>query len=193
MVLPLLALGLWVGIVAVPAARMYLELRQVTGNVKNATVTVGEFHTTIPPETFVAFAVNDAVVTHSHVITAVNLPGALMEMPVSLATVTPEVWYPKRLEMWTWRALATVVSCLTAWLLAGLGVEALVGRRRMRWPWALLGSIGCVLLLLIVGGFYFGASEGEGRAWVLAGLGLWLVLFGVLPVAWIRQGIDGRG
>ena len=192
MVLPVVAMGLWVGIVAVPATRTYLELREVTGNVKNATVTVGTFHTTIPPETFAAFAVNDAVVTHSHVITAVNLPGALMEMPVSLATTLPEVWYPKRLEMWTWRAMATVVSCLPAWWLVVLGVEALVGRRKLRWPWAVLGGVACGLLLVMFWGFLFGGSAAAGGGWVFAGLGLWIVLFAVLPVAWVKQGIEGR-
>ena len=191
--LPLLALVVWVGIVAVPAASMYTELRAVTGNVKNATVTEGTRRTTIPPETFLAYAVNEAVVTHSHVITALNLPGALMEMPVSLATTLPEVWYPNRLELWTWRAVATVVSCLPAWWLAGLGLEALAGRRRLRWPWAALGGVACALLLMMLGGFLFGVSSDGAGGWVYAGLLLWIVLFAVLPVVWVQQGIDSRG
>lgn len=187
LVLPLLAVVGWVGIVAVPAGRMYSELRAVTGNVKNAMVGVGAFHTTIPPERFAAYAVNEAVVTHSHVITAMNLPGALMEMPISLATTTPEAWYPKRLDEWTSRALATVVYCLPAWWVVGLGLEALVGRRRLRWPWPVLGGVACGLLLVMLGGFLFGVSAGAGGGWVYAGLGLWIVLFAVLPVAGVRQ------
>lgn len=191
--LPLLALAVWVGIVAVPAMSIYNELRAVTGNVKNATVTEGTRRTTIPPESFAAYAVNEAVVTHSHVITALNLPGALMEMPVSLATTLPEVWYPRRLELWTWRALATVVSCLPAWWLAGLGLEALLGRRRLRWPWVALGGAACGLLLVMLGGFLFGVSAGPGGGWVYAGLVLWIVLFAVLPGAAVRQGMESRG
>lgn len=193
MLLPLLALVVWVGIVAVPAASMYRELRSVTGNVKNATVMEGTLRTTIPPETFLAYAVNEAVVTHSHVITALNLPGALMQMPVSLATTLPEVWYPKRLELWTWRALATLVSSLPAWWLVGLGVEALLGQRRLRWLWAMVGSGACGLFLLILWGLLFGSSAHAGGEWVYVGLGMWIVLFAVLPVAWMRQGIERKG
>lgn len=191
--LPLLALVVWVGIVAVPAVSMYRDLRAVTGNVRNATVTEGTRLMTIPPETFLAYAVNEAVVTHSHVITALNLPGALMEMPVSLATTLPEVWYPRRLELWTWRALATVVSCLPAWWLVGLGLEALVGLRRLWWPWAALGGVACGLQLVMLGGFLFGVSAGPGGGWVYIGLVLWIVLFAVLPVAWVQQRIEDKG
>lgn len=190
--LPVAAVVMWVGIVAVPAGRMYSELSAVTGNVKNATVSVGTFHTTIPPEKFAAFAANEAVVTRSHVITAVNLPGALMDMPVSLATTQPESWYPKRLDEWTPRAVATLIYCLPAWWVVGLGMEALAGRRRLRWPWVVLGGVLCGLLVVLLGGFLSGASAAAGGGWVYAGLGLWIVLFAVLPVAGIKQGIEGR-
>jgi hypothetical protein len=189
MLLPVMAVVVWLGIVAGPAAMMDHELRRVTGNVKNATVSVGTFHTTIPPERFLAFAVNEAVVTHSHVITAVNLPGALMEMPISLATTVPEEWYPKPLDWWTWMAIGTLFYCLPAWWLVGLGVEALVGPRRLRWPWAVLGGVLCGMLMVLLAGFLFGGSTANhaGGGWVFAGLGLWIVLFALLPVAWVRQ------
>jgi hypothetical protein len=194
-VLPLLAVVVWVGIVAVPASRLDLRLRQVTGNVRNANVGVGTFHTTIPPSRFGVYAMNATVVTHSHVITAVNLPGAMVEMPVSLATTQPEAWFPKRLDEPTWRVVATPAYGLPAWWVVGLGLEALVGRRRLRWPWMVLGVVLSGLMALTVCGFLFGWSVGSGSGWVYAGLGLWTALFAVLPVAWVRQrkqGIEGR-
>lgn len=189
MLLPVMAVVVWLGMVAGPAARMDHELRRVTGNAKNATVPVDTFHTTIPPQRFLAFAVNEAVVTHSHLITAVNLPGALMEMPISLATTVPEEWYPKHLDLWTWMAMGTLFYCLPAWWLVGLGVEALCGPRQLRWPWAVLGFMLCGLLMVLLAGFLFGASTSSraGGGWVFAGLGWWIVLFALLPVAWVRR------
>jgi hypothetical protein len=189
MLLPVMAVVVWLGMVAGPAARMDHELRRVTGNVKNATVSVGTFHTTISPQRFAAFAVNEAVLTHSHALTAMNFPGALMEMPISLATTVPEAWYPKQLESWTWMAMATLFYCLPAWWLVGLGVEALVGPRQLRWQWAGLGLVMCGLLVVLLAGFLFGTSTSNhaGGGWVFAGLGLWIVLFALLPVAWARR------
>jgi hypothetical protein len=193
-VLPLLAVVVWVGIVAVPAVMLDLQLRQVTGNVRNANVGVGTFHTTIPPRRFGVYALNATVVTHSHVITAVNLPGAMVEMPVSLATTQPEAWFPKGLDQTTGRVVATLVYGLPAWWVVGLGLEALLGRRRLRWPWMVLGVILSGLMGLTACGFLFGWSGGNGSGWVYAGLGLWTALFAVLPVAWVRRRIvGGRG
>ena len=188
--LPLGAMAVWLGMVAVPAVQMDLELRQVTGNVKNATVAVGSFQSTIPPSHFAAYAVNEAVVTHSHVLTAMNLPGALMEMPVSVATTRPEKKKKRRLDVWTGRAWTMPVYCLPAWWLVGLGIEALLGRRRLHWPVAVLGGVVCGLLVVMLCGFLLGASTADkaGGWWVFAGLGMWIALFAVVPVAGVLRG-----
>lgn len=189
LLLPALALLVWVGIVATPAARMYLALKSIAQTGKSATVTVGAFHATIVPESFAAFAVNYAVVTHSHALTAMDLPGAFMEMPISLATTRPAEWYPRRLDLWTGRALTMPIYCLPAWWLVGLGLDALLGRRRVRWPGLVLGSVLCGLFVVMLGGFLSGVSvsNGAGGGWVFAGLGLWIALFAMLPVAWVKQ------
>jgi hypothetical protein len=58
MLLPALALGVWPGIAAVPSVGTYVALRQMARGGKDATVSVGKFHTTIPPGSWIAlFAV----------------------------------------------------------------------------------------------------------------------------------------
>jgi hypothetical protein len=189
MLLPGVALAVWAVIVAVPAVGTYVELRQVTRGGRNATVSAGRFHTTIPPERFLAFAVNAAVVTRSHAMTAMNLPGALVEMPVGVAMTHPSVWYPKDLDQWTGSLLAMPVLCLPAWWMVGLGVEALLGRRRLRWPLLLLGCVLWGMFVALLGGVVLGWTPQDPAAggWVYAGLGLWIALFAVIPAAGLRQ------
>ena len=185
--LPVLAMLVWVMAVGLSAVGMYRTLQGVTQPGQNATVELGAFHETIPPEKFVPFAVNYAVLTHSHVLTAVYLPGAFLQMPVSLATTMPEEWYPRRLDEWTRRGVMLPLLCLPAWWLVGLAMEALLGERRLRWPAIALGCVLCGMLLVVLGGFLFGASGEAGGGWVYAGLMMWIVLFALLPLAGVRQ------
>jgi hypothetical protein len=181
----MLAMWGWLLIVGFAAVGVYRELQTVTRPGQSATVGLGAFHETIPPQRFAAFAVNDAVLTHSHALTAIYLPGALLEMPLSLATTAPEEWYPRRLDEWTQRALWMPVLSMPAWWMIGLAAEALLGRRRLRWPAVFLGSVLCALLAFVLAGFLLGAGAASG--WVYAGLAMWIALFAALPAVAIEQ------
>ncbi len=193
--LPCLALAAWAVIVAVPTVRTYVQLRPIARLGKNATVSAGKFHTTIPPGSFAPFAVNSSVVTRSHALTALNLPGALLEMPVAVALTHPSEWYPKRLDQWTPSLLAMPISCLPAWWLVGLAIDALLGRRRLRWPLALLGCVLCGMFALLLADYVLARTPGDQGpgGWVYVGLGMWIVLFAVLPAAWAVRSVVLRG
>jgi len=192
--LPVVALAVWTVVIALPAVQTYSRLRAIGAQGKNATVTVGTFHGTILAENFWSFAVNEAVVTHSHALTAMQLPGALVEMPLAIALTNPSLWYPKELDEWTWSLLETPLYCLPAWWLVGLGLEGLLGRRWVRWPSLLLGSVAWGTFAFMLCEYLLGWML-PGRAvegWVVAGFGLWIVLFAVLPAAWVRRVLRGR-
>jgi hypothetical protein len=184
------ALAVWAAVIAVPAVQTYWTLRAIGAQGKNATVSVGTFHGTILPENFRPFAVNEAVVTHSHALTAIAMPGALVEMPLTIALTNPSLWYPMQMDEWTWSLLETPLYCLPAWWLVGIGMEGLLGQRRVRWPLLLVGSVAWATFAFMLCEYLLGwllpghAVEG----WVVAGFGLWLGLFGVLPAAWILRG-----
>ncbi len=182
----MLALVVWGVVVAVPAVRTYGELRAVARQGKRAAVTVGAFHGTVLAENFLPFAVNAAVVTHAHAITAMELPGALVEMPVAIALTNPSLWYPRRLDVWTGSLVAMPVYGLPAWWLAGLGLEGLVGRRRLRWPLLVLGSAIWGMMVFLLCGYVAGwtVPGHAAQGWVVAGFGLWIGLLGVLPATW---------
>jgi hypothetical protein len=191
--LPVLALVVWGIVVAVPAVRTYWRLRAIGEQGKNAAVVVGAFQGTILPENFLPFALNSAVVTHSHAITAMELPGALVEMPIAIALTNPSLWYPKQMDEWTGSLVAMPIYCLPGWWLVGLGLEGLVGRRRVGWPLLLLGSaMGGMFVFLLCGYLVGWTVPGHAvEGWVVAGFGLWIALFAVLSAAWILRGRRG--
>ncbi|MGA7155795.1 MAG: hypothetical protein WBY53_03045 [Acidobacteriaceae bacterium] len=193
--LPWLASAVWVVVVGVPAVRTYVQLRPLARAGRNAAVSAGRFQGVIPPSSFAAFAVNAAVVTRSHALTAMNMPGALLEMPVAVALVHPAEWYPKRLGEWTPSLLVMPVCCLPAWWLVGLGLDSLLGWRRMHSLMALLGAVLCAMFLLLLAGYVLGwtAVDHGPAGWVYAGLGSWTAMFAVVPVAWVVQVWRGRG
>jgi len=188
--LPVVGVSVWVWVIALPAVQTYRALRAIGTQGKNAAVSVGTFHATILAENFWPFAVNEAVVTHSHALTAIAMPGALVEMPLTIALTNPSLWYPKQMDEWTWSLLEAPLYCLPAWWLVGLGMEGLLGRRRVRWPLLLLGSVAWATFAFMLCEYLLGwllpghAVEG----WVVAGFGLWIALFSVLPAVWILRG-----
>lgn len=184
--LPVLAMLLWVAVVGSSAVGMYRALQAVTRPGQNATVHLGAFHETIPPRNFVPFAVNDAVLTHSHVLTAIYLPGALLQMPSSLAITVPEQWYPRRLDEWTLRCIMLPLLSLPAWWLVGLAMESLLGGRRLPWPALATGGLLCALFAALLVGSWLGAPGDAGGDWASEGLTLWMVLFALLPLAALR-------
>lgn len=195
MLLPLLSLLVWAGIVALPFAQQLRTLhaagdRPASGDAAasgNAIVALGSYHATLVPREFAPFALNAAILSHSHALTALYLPGSMLEMPLSLATTIPEEWYPKRLNEWTPLALAQPVESLPFFWLVGLAVDALLGRRRLRWPLLAFGTTLCGVFGFVLVRFALERLTGAQpvAGWALAGLTLWVVLLASFPAAWL--------
>lgn len=198
-VLPLLSLLVWAGIVVLPFVQQLRTLQAAASQPNttqargaaasgNVTVALGSYHATLVPSEFAPFALNAAILSHSHALAAAYLPGALLEMPLSLATTIPEDWYPKRLNEWTPLALAQPVESLPLFWLVGLAVDALLGRRRLRWPLLAFGTTLCGVFGFVLVRFALERITGAQpvAGWVLAGLTLWVVLLASFPAAWLR-------
>ena len=183
--MPLLALAVWLAIVATPALGTYLQLSRIGRTGHNATVHVGRYRSTITPPSFAAFALNQAILTRSHVLTATYLPGAMVVMPVTVALTAPDDWYPTQLDAFTWRALTPLFDTLPACWLVGLALDALLRRRRLPWTAALLGSLLFLAFLLLLAGFALGlpAREALRLWWAGAGLLGWTALLATVPLA----------
>lgn len=187
--LPLLALAVWLVMVGVPATATYLQLARIARAGHNATVQAGRYHSTILPESFAAFALNQAVVTHSHVLTATYLPGAMIVMPVTVALTAPDDWYPRRLDWFTWRAVTPMLDSLPACWLVGFALDALLSRRRLPRAAALLGSLLFAAFALLLAGYALGlpAQDAPRLWWAGVGLLAWTLLLATVPLAAWRQ------
>lgn len=194
LLLPLVELALWVSLVLVPTTLVYFHLHHVA-QTGSAAIHAGEFSVTIPQDHLLAFALQVATISHSHAITAINLPGTFVEALISLPTSWPHLWHPPSMPIDIWRALTLPIFCLPAWWFVGVGLDALLGWRRLHWVALLTGSVLFVLFLVLFFGLRFGMSASERLEvvdWAFWGLGLWIALFGVLPCAWLRQTLGAR-
>jgi hypothetical protein len=186
--LPLLNLTIWVVLVIVPTTLAYISLLQMAHSSSTAEMRSGEISASIPRERFASFALSVGTIRQSHLITAINMPGMVSDLLVSIP-----IWHINRLRtkmtMESWRALTFPLFCLPAWWFVGKGVDALVGTIRLHWITLLLGCLFCALLIFLGVGLGL-TADADDRAdtwWILSGMGLWAVLFAVFPFAWLRQ------
>ena len=189
--LPLFELAIWVVLILVPATLVFLNLSQTAHGSPTAHVGTGNFSAEIPRQHFLWFAFWSATTNRAHTIAAINIPGTIPEVLLSLPTSWPQSWHPAGWHLDSWRALVFPFFCLPAWWFAGLGVDSLLGWRRLHWGTLLSGSIFFSLFTTLFLGFLFGMSASE-RAegdsnWILWGVGLWASLFATFPCAWLRQ------
>lgn len=89
----------------------------------------------------------------------------------------------------TWRDITYPIFSLPFWWFAGTGWDALFYRRRIRWPFLLLGTLLSILFIVA----YFGLrsvtdpSEREEIGFHLWAVMLWGLLYLPMPIAWFRQ------
>jgi hypothetical protein len=189
--LPLLELALWVVLIAVPATMVFLNLSQMAHGSPTAHIGSGQFGMQIPREHFLWFAFWSAATRGAHAIAAINIPGIIVEILISLPTSWPHLWHPNGWMMDTWRTVTFPFFCLPAWWFAGLGIDSLLGRRRLYGATFLFGTIFFVVFIVATLGLHFGISDAERTEsdmnWVFWGLGLWSLLFAVFPCAWLRH------
>jgi hypothetical protein len=186
--LPLFALSVWVAVVAVPLTPLYLQLREEAKTAKDSTVNEGDFQYTVPREKYVAFHLNEQMKGREPWMSELDLPGMVGEIVTSLPTSWPQSWHPEGVELETWRLLTWTFYSLPFWWFAGVGVDAMLGRRRTHWAGLLLGTLLAVWFVVMTCGMAVveraESSDGANVAW---GAGLWAVLFLPMPVAWVLR------
>jgi hypothetical protein len=175
---------MWVVLVIVPTTLIYMSLLQRAHNSSTAELSF----MSLPRERFASFALSVGTIRQSHLVTAINMPGMIGAMLVSIPT-WPNGWRPAWATMDSWRALSLPLFCLPAWWFVGKGIDALVGSIRLHWSPLLVGCLFCALFIFLGVGLGLTATADD-RAdmwWMLSGMGLWAVLFAVFPFAWLRQ------
>jgi hypothetical protein len=189
--LPLTELTIWLVLVIVPATLFFFQLRSLAGPT-GAPIQTATYKAFIPRHEIFSFAFTTGASRHSHIITALNLPGIIVEVLISLPTRSSVSWVPAGFFLDSWRSLVLPFFCLPAWWFVGRGIDALLGRRHLHWATLLTGSALSLLSSVLFLGLRFGASASErsengGIGWILWGFGFWALAFAVFPTAWLRQ------
>jgi hypothetical protein len=182
--LPLLDMIVWVLLVALPASLVFLNLEQMAQGSNVANIHIGDFSVSIPRNQFVSHALWEATTQSSHAIVVANVPGFFGDSLVSLMR-----WRHTSMTLDSWRAVSFPLFCLPAWWLVGLGIDVLLKWRHLHWATFLTGTVLFVLFSVLFVGFRFALSPSDfgEDVYLLWGIGLWVGLFAVLPVAWVRQ------
>jgi hypothetical protein len=176
----------------VPALLFFAHLKQTAHGAGSVSLTFGEFVMIIPPDRFLHVAFDRAGWWAEKPLTIANAPAKFVETVVSLLVARKGNWWPLSMLQSTWHALIYPIYALPAWIYVGVGIDALIGRHRVR-RWNLILSL---LLALICAslfcGFRFGMSAAERESqerlsWFIDGFAIWAVLFSIPAMAWIRQ------
>lgn len=195
LLLPVLSLVLWVCLISVPTTLIYANFQLSARGAPAVSISSGMGKVTIPRKRFLRFAAAAATLRLVHVIQAIDLPAIAIELPFSrLSSTWPGTWTPAGMTVESWRAVIYPIYCLPFWWFVGVGLDGLLKRRHLRWPWLLIGTLLCGLFLFIALGLTFGlaANNHVGMAYVFWGFGLWIALLGIFPAAWLRQGLASR-
>jgi hypothetical protein len=193
--LPVVDLALLVVLVFVPITLTSLHLYEASNGSDQVHIHTGQFDMTLTRDQIVPWAIRVATVPKAHLIKAINLPGFIFDVLVSLPTSWPSTWHPAALLPQTWDALVFPFFALPFWWLVGCGLDAIVSKDRLHWSLLLVGTLLSGTCLTIALGFHFGipAAERQDNPWLMRGLTGWTIAFAILPIAWITQSIRQHG
>lgn len=179
-------------VVLIPASLLFVHLKQLAHGSRSVSLASGEFVFTIPSDRFLAVAFDRTGWLAEKPVTILNTPAKFVETVVSLVIARKGYWWPPALQQSTWHVLIYPIYALPAWIYLGLGIDAVIGRRRVH-RWNVILSVVLVLTCAaLFCGLRFGmpAAEREGQerlSWFIDGFAIWAVLFSIPVVAWIVQ------
>ena len=192
-ILPVVDLALLVLFVIVPITLTSAHLYEASKGSSQVEIHSGQFDMTLPRAQIVPLAIRMVTVSKAHIMKAINLPGMIFDILISLPTSWPYNWHPAALLLDTWDALVYPFFCLPFWWLVGRGLDGVIHKDRLHWSLLLIGTLLSGLCIVFSFGFRFGVPAADRDGWLLVGFIGWTIAFAVLPIAWITQSIRRRG
>lgn len=188
LLLPIVELVFWVALVPTEVGLIHYRAGQATHASGNISARLGEVELKLPPDRLATFSLRWMPLRYSHAIIAANLPGLVADLLVSLPTAQPGTWHPSGVSLDNWRCFTLPFYCLPAWWFVGCGLDGLLGRRRLRRAMLWVGSIFCLLFVVIMFGYYTSSPGDQADLrWLLPGFWLWILLFGSVPLNWLQK------
>jgi hypothetical protein len=128
-------------------------------------------------------------------VTALNLPGLMIQLPYVIASPTKREWMPADVDFRVWRAITLPLLCLPFWWIAGRSMDALTALKhrqlapRIRWPEVVVGSVWLAGGATLFVGFLVSpiADKDSQFTRFAASGGLWAMLGALSVIARFRQ------
>lgn len=137
---------------------------------------------------FLHFAFMSAGMWALNPITILNAPAQFIALPISYLISRGPFWSPYFLGPAGWRCLSYPFLALPAWCYVGFGIDALLGRKRIRTTNLVLSVILATLFGTFAAVLRFGmAKDPDVVPGLTEGFTLWTFLFATPFAAWLRQ------
>jgi hypothetical protein len=163
----------------------YKHAARGSGSLYLGTTTTGFV---IQSRSFLRFAFMSAGLRTLTPITVLNAPGHFVNLPISYLVTRGPFWSPYLLGPAAWHCLIYPFFALPAWCFVGFGIDALLGRKRIRTTYSALSVFLAILFGTFAGVLWFGLAKDPGLVPGLAeGFTLWTLLFAIPFAAWLKQ------
>lgn len=190
--LPLIDLVLLVILVFIPVTLTAFRLYQAASGADHIHLRSGEFDVDLPRDQVIPWAIRAATTPRARIMTAINLPGGLIQKVISLSAHTLLPWHPRALTLETWQTLVYPFFALPFWWLVGCGLDALTYKERMHWSLGVIGTVFFASYLASFIAIWLGMFASERSDFSMTSFVGWTVGFATLPIAWIVQSIRER-
>jgi len=163
----------------------YKHAARESGSLYLGTTTTGFV---IQPRNYLRFAFMSAGLRTQIPITILNAPAHFVNLPISYLMSRGPFWSPYFLGPAGWRCLTYPFFALPAWCFVGFGIDALLGRKRVRNTNLVLSVFLAILFGIFAAALRFGLADDPGLvAGLTEGFTLWTLLFAIPFAAWLRQ------
>jgi hypothetical protein len=170
----------------------YYHLKRAAGNSDGVSLGTNETRIYVPSNTFLRFALLGASLELEKPIKILNAPAHFANVVIAQAVSQEPFWSPPSIGPTTWDCITLPIFALPAWWYVGLGVDALLGRKRIRASNGVLSLALLVVFGTIAAVLHFGLrDEPDLKPGFKEGFTLWTLLFAVPFIAWLRQKLAG--
>jgi len=188
--LPILAFIFSIALLLGTAALHYYALKHAAHGSDSASIGTTPSHFVIRSDSFLRFAFTSASMGAIKPITILNAPAHFVDLLISYIVSRKPFWFPSSVGPAIWTGLTLPIFAVPAWRYVGLGIDALLGRRRISTVNG-VSSLGLVMLFgTLAAVLRFGLAQDPGLVPGLPeGFTLWTLLFATPFAAWLRQKI----
>ncbi len=166
----------------------YYGLKRSAHGRDNIYIRTDNLSVTIPSTGFLHFALFTAAFQAEKPIVILNAPGHFLGLLISYPLSRGPFWSPNSLGPMVWHCLSYPILALPAWSFVGFGIDAFLGRKRMRAGIAVLSAVLCALFGTCAAVLQFALSGDPGLVPGYAtGFTLWTLLFTIPCAAWAHQ------